>query len=79
MASRGVRSTRKIAPLLGGDVGEPPLHQRLTGGDELDDGRVAGLQVALDAFDQRRRLHGRDQVVVGNHLRLPLSMAFRFA
>ena len=58
--SRGVASTDEIAPLLGGDVGEPPLHQRLAGRDELHDGGVPGLQVALDALDQRRRLHRRD-------------------
>ena len=52
-----------VSPLLGGDVGEPPLHQRLAGGDELHHGGVSGLQVALDALDQRRRLHRGDQVV----------------
>ena len=59
----------KVAPLLGGNVGEAPLHQRLAGGDELHDGGVSGLQVALDALDQRRRLHGGQQVVVEALLR----------
>ena len=59
----------KVAPLLGGNIGEAPLHQRLAGGDELHHGRVAGLEVALDALDQRRRLHGRKQVVVEPLLR----------
>ena len=59
----------KVAPLLGGNIGEAPLHQRLAGGDELHHGRVAGLQVALDALDQRRRLHGGQQVVVEPLLR----------
>ncbi len=51
-----------VAPFLGRDVGKPPLHQRLAGGDDLDDGGMAGIEVALDRRDQRRRLHRGDQV-----------------
>ncbi len=51
-----------VAPFLGRDVGKATLHQRLAGGDDLDDGGMAGLQIALDRPDQRRRLHRGDQV-----------------
>src|SRR3546814_17387160 len=39
------------------------FHQRLAGRDDLDDARMAGLKVARDAGDQRRRLHRGDQLV----------------
>ena len=52
-----------VAPLLGWNLGEPPLHQRLAGRDDLDDGRMAGFEIALDRGDQRRRLHRRDEMI----------------
>ena len=51
-----------VAPLLGRDLGEPALHQRLAGRDDLDDGGVAGVEIALDRADQRRRLHRGQEV-----------------
>src|SRR5258707_2577448 len=39
------------------------LHQRLAGGDDLDDGGVALLEIALDGGDQRRGLHCRNEVI----------------
>ena len=51
-----------VAPVLGRDLGEPALHQRLARGDDLDDGGVAGVEIALDRADQRRRLHRGQQV-----------------
>ena len=52
-----------VAPVLGRDFGEPPLHQRLAGRDDLDDGGMAGGEIALDGGDQRGRLHRRDQMI----------------
>ncbi len=52
-----------VAPFLGRNLGEPPLHQRLAGRDDLDDGGMAGFEIALDRGDQRRRLHRGDQVI----------------
>jgi hypothetical protein len=52
-----------IAPFLGGDLGQAALHQRLAGGDDLDDRGVAGFEIALDRSDQRRGLHRRDEVI----------------
>ena len=46
-----------IVPFFGRDVRETPLHQRFAGRDDLDDGGVAGLQIALDRADQGRRFH----------------------
>ena len=37
-----------VAPFLGRDLGKPPLHQRLAGRDDLHDGGMAGLEIALD-------------------------------
>ena len=51
-----------IAPLLGRNVGEPAFHQCFAGGDDLNDSGVAGVEIALDRFDQRRGLHRGDQV-----------------
>ena len=52
-----------VIPFLGRDVGQPAFLQSLAGRDDLDDGAIAGLQVALDAGDQRWRLHRRDEVI----------------
>ena len=52
-----------VAPFLGRDLGQAPLHQRLAGGDDLDDGGMAGLEIALDRGDQRRGLHRGDEVI----------------
>ena len=52
-----------VAPFLGRDLGEAPLHQRLAGRDDLDDGSVAGFEIALDRGDQRRGLHRGDEVI----------------
>ena len=37
-----------VAPFLGRNLGEPALHQRLAGRDDLDDGGMAGVEIALD-------------------------------
>ena len=52
----------QVAPFLGGDLGEPPFHQRLAGRNDLDDGGMARLQIAGDRADQRRGFHRREQV-----------------
>ena len=52
-----------VAPFLGRDLGQASLHQRLSGGDDLDDGGMTGFEVARDRGDQRRGLHGGDEVV----------------
>ena len=36
-----------VAPILGRDVGEAPLHQRFAGRDDLHDRGVAGVEIAL--------------------------------
>ena len=46
-----------VAPFFRRDLGEPALHQRFAGRDDLDDGGVAFLEIALDRADQRGRLH----------------------
>ena len=51
-----------VAPFLGRDLGEAPLHQRFAGRDDLNDGGVTGLEIALDRADQGRRLHRRDEM-----------------
>ena len=52
-----------VAPFLGRNLGQAPLHQRLAGGDDLDDGGMAGFEIALDRGDQRRGLHRGDEVI----------------
>ena len=52
----------EVVPFRGGDLGDAPLHQRLAGGDELDDGRPPLLHVRLDGADQRGALHRGQQV-----------------
>ena len=75
-----------VVPFLGRDLGEPALHQRLAGRDDLDDGGMAVGQVLLDRTDQRRRLHAGKQVAeetllgalegrAGRRLRLPVQRA----
>jgi hypothetical protein len=51
-----------IAPFLGGDLRQAPFHQGFAGGDDLDNGGVAGLEIALDRTDQRRRFHRGEQM-----------------
>ncbi len=46
-----------VVPFLGRDLSETPFHQRLAGGDNLDDCGMSGRQVLLDRPDQGRRLH----------------------
>ena len=40
-----------IGPFLGGNLGDPPLHQRLAGGDDLDHAGVPGGEVGLHRPD----------------------------
>ena len=40
---------REIGPFLGRDLGEPAIHQRLVGRDDLHDCGMTGVEVALDA------------------------------
>ena len=40
-----------VAPFLGRDFGKPALHQCFAGRDDLDDGGMAGHQVAIHRFD----------------------------
>ena len=51
-----------VVPVLGRDLREPALHQRFAGRDDLDDGGMASLEIALDRADQRRRLHAGQQM-----------------
>ena len=52
----------EVVPFGGGYLGDAALHQRLAGGDELDDGGAPLLHVRLDGADQRGALHGGQQV-----------------
>ena len=52
-----------IAPFLCGDFRKAALHQRLAGRYDLDNGGMAVGQIAINGFDQRRRLHRGDQVI----------------
>ena len=51
-----------VAPLLGWNFGKPTLQKRFASGDDLNDGGMSVLEVALDPSDQGRRLHRGDQV-----------------
>ena len=53
----------EIAPFAGRDLREAALHQRLGGRDQLHDGGAAFGEIGLDRADQRRALHGRDEVI----------------
>ena len=46
-----------VTPLLGWDLREPALHERFAGRDDLDDGGVSFVKIALDRADQGWRLH----------------------
>ena len=52
-----------VAPFFGRNLRQPSLHQRLAGRDDLNDGGMALAEVALDGRDQRRSLHGSDEVI----------------
>ena len=52
----------EVVPLRGRDLGDAPFHQRLAGGDELDDRRAAGCEIGLDRANEARALHGGQQV-----------------
>src|SRR5439155_18048873 len=51
-----------VAPVLRWYRGEPALHQRLAGRDNLDDGGMASVQIAFDRADQGWRLHRSQEV-----------------
>ena len=53
---------REVVPLGGGDLRDAAFHQRLAGGDELDDGGAPLLEVGLDRADRGRALHRGEQV-----------------
>ena len=52
----------EVVPFGGRDLGDAPFHQRLAGRDQLDHGRAPGSEVGLDRADQRRALHGGQQM-----------------
>ena len=52
----------EVVPFGRRDLGDAPLHQRLAGRDQLDDRRPAGSEIGLDRADQRRALHGGQQM-----------------
>ena len=52
----------EVVPFGGRDLGDAPLHQRLAGRDQLDDGGAPGVEVGLDRADQRGALHGGQQM-----------------
>ncbi len=60
--SRGVRSTLRSSHSEAGIPAMPPLHQRLAGGDQLDDGGAAGFEIGLDRADERGALHAGQQM-----------------
>ena len=53
---------REVVPLGGRDLGDAPFHQRLAGGDQLDDGGAPGVEIGLDRTDQARAFHGGQQM-----------------
>ncbi len=60
--SRGVRSTLRVVPFAGGNLGDAALGEGLAGRDDLHDGGAVVVEVALDGLDQRRALHRREEV-----------------
>ena len=52
-----------ITPFLGRNLRQATFHQGFAGGDDLDDGGVAGFKIALDRRNQRRCLHGGDEMI----------------
>ena len=52
----------EVVPFGGRDLGDAPLHQRLAGRDQLDDGGPPRSEVGLDRADQARALHCREQM-----------------
>ena len=48
----GCQVDAEIVPFRGRYLGDAPLHQRLAGGHELDDGGPAGVEIGLDRADQ---------------------------
>ena len=52
----------EVVPFGGRDLGDAPFHQRLAGRDQLDHGRASRCEVGLDRADQRRALHGGQQM-----------------
>ena len=48
----------QVVPFRRRHFGDAPLHEGLARGDELNDGRPAGLPVGLDRADERRAFHG---------------------
>ena len=53
----------KIAPFRRRDFRKAALHQGFAGRDDLDDGGMAGFQIALDRRDEAWDLHRRDQMI----------------
>ena len=51
-----------VVPFVGRDFREAALHQGFAGGNDLNDGGVALVEIALDGADQRRRLHRGQQM-----------------
>ena len=52
---------RQVVPLLGRQAGQPPLHDRLVGRDDLHDGGPVGREVLADGADQGRRLEAGEE------------------
>ena len=53
----------EVVPFRSRDLGDAPLHQRLAGRDQLDDGDDRPeVEIGLDRADQARALHGGQQM-----------------
>ena len=52
----------EVVPFGGGDVGDAALHQGLAGGDQLDDAGAPLFEVGVDGAEERRALHGGEEV-----------------
>ena len=54
---------REVGPFRGRDRGEPAVEQGLVGRDDLQNGGMAGLEIARKLGDQGRAFHRRQQMV----------------
>lgn len=52
----------EVVPFAGGDLGDAPIEEGFAGGDDLDHGGVAVVEVALDALEQGGAFHAVEQM-----------------
>ena len=58
----GCQVDGKIVPFRGRYLRDPPFHQCFVGGDELNHGRAAGVEVRLHGADQAWAFHGGEEM-----------------